>query len=119
MLKVLLVDDLRDFVDPPEGLVIARTSQAALNILKDYNNNYWDSIWLDHDLGMVDSKEDTIMPVVDYLAEKAFFEDPIKVNTVYVHTANSVGRDQMIKTLNHYGYKTVVPNPRLLIYKDR
>ena len=100
--SILLIDDLRDFLTPDiqAELTIARTSQQALDVLAQKND--WDELWLDHDLG----GDDTIMVIVDYLSEKAFFDEPVNVGLVFIHTSNPVGRKQMKLTLDRYGYNT-------------
>lgn len=106
-MKILLIDDLRNFLDGRET-IIARTSVEALSILE--KDNVWDEIWLDHDLGKNDGVLDNIMPVVDFLAEAAFNGVPVNVSKVYVHTSNPVGAKQMIASLSRYGYVCVKVN---------
>ena len=101
--RILLIDDLRDFRDN-RSCVVARTSQAALDILE--RGDSFDEIWLDHDLGKLpDGTLDTIMRVVDFFAERGFFENHYPVETIYVHTSNPVGSQQMIASLQNYGYE--------------
>jgi hypothetical protein len=106
--NVLLIDDLRNFRETPEdaNVVIARTSAAALVELE--KDVAWDEIWFDHDLGEPEGVLDTTMPVVDFLSERAYFDNPVSVNRVIVHTSNSVGRDQITQSLRHYGYSVSV-----------
>ena len=107
-MKVLLVDDLRNFRDGRKS-VIARNSVEALAILN--SDNVWDEIWLDHDLGIVDSIGiDTIMSVVDFMCEQAYNETPVEVATVYVHTSNPVGAKQIMSSLQNYGYNVIRVN---------
>jgi len=108
MRKILLIDDLRNFREPfaDAELTIARTSKQGLaaielGVAADF---VWDEIWFDHDLGEPEGVLDTTMPVVDYLSELAYFDNPVKVSKVVVHTSNSVGRDQIVQSLRHYGY---------------
>lgn len=107
ILKTLLIDDLRNFVDNRKA-TIARNSNQALHILE--NDNVWDEIWLDHDLGEVDGSLDSIMPVVDFMAEAAFNDTPINVGIIYIHTSNPVGAKQMFASLTRYGYHCVKVN---------
>jgi hypothetical protein len=109
MKTILLIDDLRVFrIPPPDAEVhIARNSAAALTILQANPHFHWDEIWFDHDLGMVSDKEDTTLPVADYLSERAFFDSPVSVGTVFIHTSNPVGARVLTTTLQRYGYKTV------------
>lgn len=106
--NVLLIDDLRNFRETPKdaNVVIARTSAEALIELE--KDVAWDEIWFDHDLGEPNGVLDTTMPVVDFLSERAYFDNPVSVNRVIVHTSNSVGRDQITQSLRHYGYSVSV-----------
>lgn len=100
--RILLIDDLRDFVDARE-CVIARTSAEALQILT--LGESFDEIWFDHDLGLLDSGvPDTTMVVVDLLSELAYNGTPYPVGIVYVHTSNPVGGKQIASSLSNYGY---------------
>jgi hypothetical protein len=101
----LLIDDLRNFVKAPKGLVVCRNSEDALAELRK-EDAIFTTIWLDHDLG----GEDTINPVIDYLCERSVWEDPVRVLTIYVHTSNPVGASQMMQTLAKYGYSVVRVN---------
>ena len=106
MTRILLIDDLRNFRIVPKGeLVIARTSAEALAILEQQND--WDEIWFDHDLGEPDGKLDTTMRVVDFLSERAFNDNPVNVGVVYVHTSNTVGRQQILASMKRYGYRAI------------
>lgn len=86
----LYVDDLREC---PKGFVIARTVNEA----KDYlQNNQVSIISLDHDLG--EDSLGRLLPtgydLVKYICEKG-----IKVEKIFLHTDNPVGRDNMYFTL--------------------
>lgn len=106
----LLIDDLRNFKDD-RVVLIARNSVDALTILKhDVQRQQFVDIWLDHDLGVVGEKIDTVMPVVDFLCEQAFNGEPVKVDTIYVHTSNPVGAKTMMASLQRYGYNAVRVN---------
>lgn len=108
MRKILLIDDLRDFQDKRE-CVIARNSFEALKILSE--DNIWDEIWFDHDLGIVNGHEvDDVMKIVDYLCEKAFNDEPANVDIIYVHTSNPVGGNQIMQSLANYGYNCIRVN---------
>ena len=111
MFTTLLVDDLRDFKNPPAGLVVTRTSKAGVIALK--SQKHWHELWLDHDLGLVDGEPDTVWPVVDYLSEAAFLGYELTVDKIYVHSSNPVGARQMLTTLSRCGYRTkAVPAAR-------
>jgi hypothetical protein len=109
MKTILLIDDLRVFRTPEidAEIRIARNSAEALTFLQENPDQYWDEIWFDHDLGIVNDKEDTTLPVADYLSERAFFDNPVSVGTVFIHTSNPVGARVLTTTLQRYGYKTV------------
>lgn len=109
MKTILLIDDLRVFrrVDTDAELHIARNSAEALAILQAEPEKHWDEVWFDHDLGTVNDAIDTTLPVADYLAEKAFFDNPVSIGTAYIHSSNPVGVRALITTLQRYGYKTV------------
>lgn len=108
--RVLLIDDLRDFKSEisPNDLTVARTSQEGLDILL---ARKWEQIWLDHDLGLKpDGSEDTIMPVVDLMCERAFNGNPVEVETILIHTSNPNGAVAMQRSLSAYGYHSIRVN---------
>lgn len=111
MRNILLIDDLRIFKPTYDlrgaNLHIARNSLDALTILKEKVDMEWDEIWFDHDLGMVQGKEDTTLPVADYLSERAFFDDPVSIAKVIIHTSNPVGARALTSTLQRYGYRII------------
>lgn len=117
MKRVLLVDDLRNFrtLAPEVDLTIARTSQQGLDILAE--DAQWDEIWLDHDLGDESGEIDDVMRVVDYLSERAFNDEPVKVGTVFVHTSNPPGSRAMLAALGRFGYTAVrvAPEPYFIV----
>lgn len=86
----LYLDDLRDI---PEGFVGARTMEEAVKLIEHYNVHI---LSLDHDLGMDDegNLRKTGYDLVKYICEKG-----LKVNRVYLHTDNVVGRENMHQTL--------------------
>lgn len=92
-MRRLVIDDLRTHV---EGGTHVRTSQEAFEPL----HHVWDEVWLDHDLG----PDDDIMRVVDYMCEWAYFDHPVRVSVVYVHTQNPVGAENVMRALTRYGY---------------
>lgn len=106
-MKILLIDDLRNFKDNRHA-VIARNSRAGIEILA--KDNDWDEVWLDHDLGIVDNTIDSIMPVVDFLSEAAFVGEPVNIGRIYIHTSNPVGAKQIMASLTRYGYDCVKVN---------
>jgi len=86
----LWIDDLRD---PPEGWVWAKDSNKAISCLIAFKSI--DTISFDHDLG----GDDTTRRVVNWLCENGWGD----IHTVYVHTANPVGREWLEGTINRYG----------------
>jgi hypothetical protein len=109
MKTILLIDDLRVFRTPDADaeLHIARNSAEALVILQENPDKHWDEIWFDHDLGIVNGKKDTTLPVADHLAERAFFDNPVSVGTAFIQTSNPAGLRDITNTLQRFGYKTV------------
>jgi len=86
----LYVDDLRDC---PEGFVIARTVDDAKYYLENFEV---DILSLDHDLGI--DEQGNLAPtgydLVKYICEKG-----LRAERIYLHTDNSVGRENMYHTL--------------------
>ncbi|MGN9894874.1 cyclic-phosphate processing receiver domain-containing protein [Micromonospora sp. L31] len=97
--RILLVDDLRSFVDGRVAQV-ARTSAAGIEALERHRGQWLDELWLDHDLG----GDDTIWPVVEVLEQAAFEEHPFDIGVVYVHSANPAGAAKIAQVLRRWGY---------------
>jgi hypothetical protein len=86
----LYLDDLRDC---PEGFIVARTVEQA----KQYFENYLiDILSLDHDLGI--DEQGNLMPS-GYDLVKYICENGLRAERIYIHTDNSVGRENMYQTL--------------------
>jgi hypothetical protein len=96
---IVLVDDLRSFVDgrPAE---VARTSSAGVELLDHHRSHRLDELWLDHDLG----DDDTIWPVVEVLERAAFEGRPFDVGVVIIHSANPAGAAKMAQALRRWNY---------------
>lgn len=98
----LVVDDLREvrgtetWENPPKIKHVRSVEKAR----RELETGDYDVLWLDHDLGAAG----TIMPLVDWLCERAHNGRPIKVDRIVVHTANPVGAKKMMQTLSRYGY---------------
>ena len=94
---IVVIDDERTH---PNANLIIRNSEEAVNFLTHWHaiHQTLDELWLDHDLGINDftGQKDTIRPVVKFLEEKVFFDDPVKIDKIVVHTANPIGRDWII-----------------------
>lgn len=86
----LYVDDLRDC---PDGYTLARTCSEAIKILESREVNI---LTLDHDLG--EDEEGKELPN-GYDLVKYFCEHGLRVNKIYMHTDNPVGRNNMYETL--------------------
>jgi hypothetical protein len=97
---VVLVDDLRSFVDG-RAADVARTSAEAVEVLERYRSQRLDELWLDHDLG----GDDTIWPVVELLERAAFGGDPFDIGVIFVHSANPPGAAKMVQGLRRWGYE--------------
>lgn len=86
----LYVDDLRDC---PEEFVISRTVEQAKYFLENF---VIDVLSLDHDLGI--DEQGHLLPtgydLVKYICEKG-----LRAERIYLHTDNSVGRENMYQTL--------------------
>jgi hypothetical protein len=97
--RILLIDDLRSFVDGRESAV-ARTSAAGVELLERHRTDRLDELWLDHDLG----ENDTVWPVVEVLERAAFDGRPFDVGAIIIHSANPAGAAKMAQVLRHWGY---------------
>ncbi|MFE2532107.1 cyclic-phosphate processing receiver domain-containing protein [Streptomyces sp. NPDC059371] len=95
---VLGIDDLRPL---PRCTTIARTSREGIQLLEEHRDSYIDELWLDHDLG----GDDTIMPVVTLMEEAAFNARPFQIGTVFVHSANPIGAETVIRSLARWSYR--------------
>ena len=94
---ILGIDDLRPL---PRATRIARTSHDGIRLLEEHRDRFIDELWLDHDLG----GDDTIMPVVTLLEEAAFNGQPFHIGTVFVHSANPIGAETVVRSLTHWSY---------------
>jgi hypothetical protein len=101
--RVILVDDLRSFVDG-RSAEVARTSAAGVQLLDRYRDRRLDELWLDHDLG----GDDTIWPVVEVLERAAFEDRRFDIGVIYVHSANPAGATKIAQVLRHWGYRVHV-----------
>ncbi|MFD5570293.1 cyclic-phosphate processing receiver domain-containing protein [Streptomyces cadmiisoli] len=94
---VLAVDDLRAL---PRATRLVRTSREGVQLLQEHRGMFIDELWLDHDLG----GDDSVMPVVTLLEEAAFHGNPFQIGTVYVHSANPIGAETVVRSLSHWKY---------------
>jgi hypothetical protein len=96
---IVLVDDLRSFLDDRPALV-ARTSADGVTLLDRHRGEPLAELWLDHDLG----GDDTIWPVVELLERAAFDERPFDVGSIFVHSSNPPGAGRVVQALRRWGY---------------
>ncbi|MFE6687440.1 cyclic-phosphate processing receiver domain-containing protein [Streptomyces sp. NPDC057743] len=94
---ILGIDDLRPL---PRATRIARTSRDGIQLLQEHRDGYIDELWLDHDLG----GDDSIMPVVTLLEEAAFSGRPFPIGMVFVHSANPIGAETVVRALRRWNY---------------
>ncbi|MEV1056696.1 cyclic-phosphate processing receiver domain-containing protein [Micromonospora chalcea] len=100
---IVLVDDLRSFVDG-RSAEVARTSAAGVELLDRNRDRHLDELWLDHDLG----GDDTIWPVVEVLERAVFDKRPFDVGVIYIHSANPAGAAKVAQVLRRWGYRVRV-----------
>lgn len=96
-MKVLYIDDIRFpeyFHQIGAEITIARTYDEAIQYLGDE----YDVISLDHDL----AEDKTGYDIAKYIVE-----NQLKIGKVAIHSANSVGRDNIKQLLTHYGYEVL------------
>ncbi|MFE7069405.1 cyclic-phosphate processing receiver domain-containing protein [Streptomyces sp. NPDC057620] len=80
---------------------IARSSGEGVELLQEHRDSLIDELWLDHDLG----GDDSILPVVTLLEEAAFNGRPFRIGTVYVHSANPIGAETVVRSLTRWNYQ--------------
>ncbi|MFI7304692.1 cyclic-phosphate processing receiver domain-containing protein [Micromonospora aurantiaca] len=100
---ILLVDDLRSFVDGRRA-AIARTSAAGAELLERHRDGHIDELWLDHDMG----GDDTVWPVVEILERAAFENRPFDIGVVHVHSSNPGGAAKIAQVLRRWGYRVCI-----------
>lgn len=85
------VDDVRDPTDDGNEWTVCRTAEEALSLLESVDP---DDEWsLDHDLG---SGRMTGYDLLKEMERLVFYEGWTPPRRVFIHTANPVGRDQMM-----------------------
>ncbi len=106
---VLVVDDLRLFGEKYEDMVIqyATSSKEALEFLEN-NFGLISEIWLDHDLG----GDDTVVPVVNWLDEKARKGEANHITAIRILTDNPVGYNKIMLALDRHFFIGVKPRLR-------
>jgi hypothetical protein len=96
-IKVWLDDDLV-YRPAPEGWIHVTTAPQAIEYLRTGNVV---ELSLDHDLGD-DQEFGRGVDVVDFLCEQQFNNTPCWPKTIHLHTANSYGRDSMLRSITRY-----------------
>ncbi|MEV5842916.1 cyclic-phosphate processing receiver domain-containing protein [Streptomyces sp. NPDC051985] len=95
---ILGIDDLRPL---PWATQIARTSGEGVKLLQEHRDTFIDELWLDHDLG----GDDSVLPVVTLMEEAAFHGRPFRIGTVFVHSANPIGAETVVRSLTRWNYQ--------------
>ncbi|MEU8795381.1 cyclic-phosphate processing receiver domain-containing protein [Streptomyces sp. NPDC048643] len=95
---ILGIDDLRAL---PWTTRIARNSGEGIELLQEHRDSFIDELWLDHDLG----GDDSILPVVTLMEEAAFNGRPFQIGTVFVHSANPIGAETVVRSLTRWDYQ--------------
>ena len=109
----LVIDDLRILGLPGKTIYARNLEQAFAALAK---RKKWDEVWLDHDLGMVDGREQDIWPIVGFFEQRAQY-DPIQIANLYIITSNPVGAQRMKLALDNIGYSAMVLNARHVLEK--
>ncbi|MET7388525.1 cyclic-phosphate processing receiver domain-containing protein [Streptomyces sp. NPDC005529] len=94
---ILGIDDLRPL---PWTTRIARSSGEGIKLLQEHRDSFIDELWLDHDLG----GDDSISPVVTLMEEAAFNGRPFRIGMVFVHSANPIGAETVVRSLTRWNY---------------
>lgn len=94
---ILGIDDLRPL---PWTTRIARSSGEGIKHLQEHRDSFIDELWLDHDLG----GDDSISPVVTLMEEAAFNGRPFRIGMVFVHSANPIGAETVVRSLTRWNY---------------
>jgi hypothetical protein len=99
---ILFLDDLREPLDVTKDkdellkIEVARTSREAIEMVKSFGLPA--GMYLDHDLG----GDDTAMYFVNWLIDYDMKHDIIGSFWFHVHSANPVGRLNIVSLLNNY-----------------
>jgi len=106
MTTILVIDDER-MMQPREGVAIRHASNITQALDAIYSIADFTEIWLDHDLGTVTEDSEipvTTMVVVDRLEQYAVLNMGAapRLPTIYVHTQNPVGAQNIIRALDRY-----------------
>lgn len=101
---VVLIDDLRSFVQKRDDALVLRTLAEALSWFTDVKSeDTVGQLWLDHDLGKNDKGEIIeIIPFVAELEERAYFGTAPEIEQVIVHSSNNQRGPKMVVPLSRY-----------------
>lgn len=95
-MKVLLIDDIREFgnqlpaLAPGDSFAVARDWQTGIDFLLNNSREGWDILYLDHDLGDPDP-DHTGYTIINLIEEYPH----LKPGKIVLVTSNPVGRKQM------------------------
>jgi len=97
---ILVIDDFRIFPNRIGDNIVhhALSSADGIKFLKE-NFEMISEVWLDYDLG----GDDTVVPVINWLEEKAFNGEANHICCIRILTSNPVGA-QKIAALGRYFY---------------
>lgn len=99
-MKILIVDDMSDRHESLQELLSQHTvlstynCEQALEALKQHNDIT--AVFLDHDLGYVNGKQEDIKPVVRYIVENC---SNLSLKCAIVHSANIIEAPKIAATL--------------------
>ena len=97
---ILVIDDEREFADCRE-VIYCRTAHEEMKLLN--ANTPLEQLWLDHDLGEPDECGYTdVSPIVNFLFERAVWDNPYPVSKILVHTANVPAAKRLLGLGRYY-----------------
>lgn len=101
---ILVVDDMRLYGDSFQGKPIAYaiTSAEAIEFLEKHFNELTE-IWWDHDLGKLsDGSLDTVVPVINWVEERAINGEANHIETIRIHTTNPGGLQKLYPLAKYF-----------------
>lgn len=102
----LYLDDIRSC---PEGYKLARTIEEAKYYLENYDIGV---LSLDHDLGLDEKGE---LRETGYDLVKYFCQEGMRADVIKFHTANPVGRENMVQTLLNAQYRGFIDSKIIIL----
>lgn len=108
-MKILVIDDEREFHFPDDEVTYARNLAQAIIELR--LGNHWDEVWLDNDLGIVNGKKEEVKTLTREI-ERLVGEENFRfdVDRFVVHTQNPIAREELISALEIWYDVFVVVN---------